>query len=67
MPIYGWKCNRCGVTMETYTAIGGDTPIHCGEPMSKMPSFPAMVKVKGDGGYPSRRKEARGTAPYSRG
>ena len=32
--------------------------------MHKKPTFPAMVKIKGSGGYPSRRKFVKGTAPF---
>lgn len=37
----------------------------CGQEMVKLPTFPAMIKIKGLGGYPSRRKFLGGTAPYT--
>jgi len=38
---------------------------NCGKMMVRKPTFPAMVKIKGEGGYPSRRKQVKGTAPYT--
>ena len=58
----------CGV-VEVIQKIGDDAPVceKCGEGMVKLSSFPAMVKIKGEGGYPSRRKEFKGTSPYTAG
>ena len=33
--------------------------------MTKKPVFSAMIKIKGEGGYPSRRKFVKGTAPQT--
>jgi len=65
MPIYGFRCERCTAEVERLQHMDGDAPECCGERMVRTPSFPAMVKVKGSGGYPSRRKMIKGTAAYS--
>jgi len=33
----------------------------CGIPMRRMPTAPAMIKIKGEGGYPSRRRQISNT------
>lgn len=66
MPIYQYKCQKCGVEMELIQEIGSDTrPVCCGEEMVKLPTFPSLVIMKGGGGggYPSRRKFIHGSAP----
>ena len=60
MPLYDYRCEVCGGVKES---IG--SPCCCEKPMTRLPSFPAMVKIKGSGGYPSRRKQFNGTAAYS--
>ena len=66
MPIYAYKC-ECGLEIEKVQKIGENATLcpECGAPMKKMPTFPAMVKMKGEGGYPSRRKFVKGSAPYT--
>lgn len=61
MPLYDYKCDVCGVVLETIR----ESPLCCEKPMKRLPSYPAMVKIKGAGGYPSRRKQFNGTAGYS--
>ena len=63
MPLYDYECDICGVVRE----VLGKAPLCCGEEMRKLPSYPAMVKIKGSGGYPSRRKMISDTAPYCGG
>ena len=65
MPIYVYHCSGCGVDKELIRQMEQEAPDCCGGVMAKCPTFPAMVKVKGEGGYPSRRKWARGSAPYT--
>lgn len=67
MPIYLYHCETCNSEVERILPIGTDAPVCHGEGMRKMPTFPGMVKMKGEGGYPSRRKEWKGTAPYTTG
>jgi len=43
--------------------MDADTPECCGVTMSQRPTFPVMVKIMGEGGYPSRRKFLKGSAP----
>jgi predicted nucleic acid-binding Zn ribbon protein len=59
MPIYEMECPKCHNHIEKLLPI--DTTLDCcGEPMKKLPSFP-MVKYKGEGGYPSRKKQVYNT------
>lgn len=67
MPIYEFKCKKCGFIDDRLLPKIEDRVIclHCGGEMGRLPTFPALVKYRGDGLYPSRRKENIGTAPYS--
>ena len=67
MPIYLYFCPKCAVEIEKIQNMGDNATFcpKCGDGMAKMPTFPAMVKMKGEGGYPSRRKFMKGTAPYT--
>lgn len=68
MPIYEFLCPECSVKKERIRDMGDTTAeiCHCGREMIKELTFPAMVKIKGgEGGYPSRRKYFKGSAPYS--
>lgn len=66
MPLYIYLC-KCGRELERIQPMGENNTFcpECGMQMIKMPTFPAMVKMKGEGGYPSRRKHFKGTAPYT--
>jgi len=67
MPIYMYRCDKCVLELEKVQGISEETTLcpQCGEVMIRLPTFPAMVKIKGGGGYPSRRKFVKGTAPYT--
>ena len=65
MPIYLYQCEKCGTKSEILQGIHEGLPLCCGKPMKKLPTFPTMVKVRGMGGYPSRRKQFKGTAPFT--
>jgi len=63
MPIYDYRCPACEEVEEVFQHNMADIK-RCGKcqtPMDRVPSFPAMVKIKGEGGYPSRRKQIRNT------
>jgi len=66
MAIYVYKCNACGHEDEVLLsrAVKALSCSQCRGISPQQPTFPAMVKIKGEGGYPSRRKYLRGTAPY---
>lgn len=66
MPIYVYGC-RCGKRVEIVQRIGDVSPAcaDCGESMTKMPTFPAMVKMAGIYSTPAERKFNEGTAPFS--
>jgi predicted nucleic acid-binding Zn ribbon protein len=66
MPIYSMMCPNCKDEKDVFQQTGKPMLCkECGIEMVKLPTYPAMVKVKGSGGYPSRRKMVQGTAPYS--
>ena len=60
MPIYEYKCSECGFGMEVVQHIMADVECNCGNLMDRVIS-PAMIKIKGAGGYPSRRKQIGNT------
>lgn len=68
MPIYCYTCHSCGANAEVYQRLGCNAlQCECGRDMAKMPTFPSLVKNKGEGGYPSRQKFLKGTAPNTAG
>ena len=60
MPVYEYKCSECGYETEVLQTNYADV-MCCGKPMIRKISPPAMIKIKGEGGYPSRRKQIRNT------
>lgn len=62
-PIYELECGVCGKREDRILPFRAGLPLCCGETMYRLPTFPVMVKVMGEGGYPSRRKFLRGSAP----
>ncbi len=67
MPLYDCRCEKCGSEIEVLQQFDAVDPhCSCGECMTRKPTFPSMVKWKGDGGYPSLRKASRGSAPFTR-
>jgi len=66
MPIYEYIC-ECGCEVEEIQKMGSEAPVcpKCGVGMIKKPTHPSMVKWKGEGGFPSLRKQHKGTAPYT--
>ena len=64
MPLFDMVCS-CGNEFEVLIRAEESVTCRCGNAMAKKPAFPAMVKI--GHGYPSKRKERRGSAPYSGG
>jgi putative FmdB family regulatory protein len=64
MPLYEYRCKN---NHEFERVILGESPSvlcpECGELAEKLMSMPAFFKFKGEGGYPSRRKFVKGSAP----
>jgi len=64
MPIYDYYCPNCGYTTEVLqwnTETEHITCIKCATEMErKFPRY-ALLKMKGEGGYPSRRKQVFNT------
>ena len=67
MPIYVYRCDKCVLELEKVQGINEEAALcpNCGNTMARLPTFPAMVKIKGEGGYPSRRKFVKGSAPFT--
>ena len=65
MPLYEYQCDICGNKTTVMQNIHGDSPQCCDGKMRRLISYPAMVKIMGAGGYPSRRKFLKGSAPYT--
>ena len=55
MPIYKYECEECGNEIEVIQSMVAGIPFCCGKPMSKLPTFPAMIKKK-IGGVPIRSR-----------
>jgi len=66
VPLYRYHCDKCNKSLETIQQIGDAPPLCsvCGEGMRKMPTFPALIRIKGQG-YPSRRKWMENWTPDS--
>ncbi len=66
MAIYVFHCRTCGSDREELRTVGETTgPECCGTTMLQAPTCQAMVKMKGMGGYPARRKQLHGSAPFT--
>lgn len=65
MPLYGYICNHCGAEVEMLQQIGDKLPVCCGIKMERKFSNPPMLKIKGEGGFPSRRKWLKDWTPNS--
>ena len=61
MPLYDFGCS-CGEAKEVYTYdLNKVVTCKCGLHMERLYTDFPMVKIKGEGGYPSRRKQVRNT------
>jgi len=63
MPLYDMTC-KCGYLEERLLAMGqtDDVPCpRCGTIMTIRYAAPPMVKMKGEGGYPSRKRQVFNT------
>lgn len=58
MPLYDFYCD-CGYSEERLIGIYDPNPVclNCGKELIKKIGSNIMVKMKGEGGYPSRRKQ----------
>ncbi len=62
MPLYDFQCD-CGNSEERVVGIYDPSPLcpRCQVEMVKRPGSNIMVKMKGEGGYPSRHKQVFNT------
>jgi putative FmdB family regulatory protein len=65
MPVYDYRCTNCGYT-DIVLQLSLDNPkevncVKCGEPMKRLFPSNVMIKMKGEGGYPSRHKQVFNT------
>jgi len=56
MPIYLYKCEVCGSKVEMVQGITGAVPFCCGKSMTKLPTSPAIIRIKGMGGKLARNR-----------
>ena len=68
MPLFDYRCDQCNQTREVLIR-GSECPTceTCGFQMRRLPAGRIMIKMKGMGGYPSKQKLVRGSAPYTGG
>ena len=55
MPIFEYRCDKCKGIEEVVELSSRDAPECCGVSMRKLPTLPAIIRIKGQG-YPSRKK-----------
>lgn len=62
MPLYDFTCD-CGYAEERLVGLYESDPTcpKCNSVMVKKPPTNVMVKMKGEGGYPSRKKQVFNT------
>ena len=62
MPRYDLNCG-CGYTIERILGMSESYPDcpACGKQLQRVYSAPPMIKMKGEGGYPARRKQVFNT------
>ena len=61
MPLYALKCPNCGCEIEVLQSRDEEVICPCGSKMERIYSNPPMIIIRGEGGYPSRRKQFRNT------
>jgi len=47
MPLYDYCCEKCGEKVEVLQSLSGKAPLCCGKPMNKLPTYPALISMKG--------------------
>jgi len=60
MPIYDYKCSKCGFQIEIHQSINSKVEqccLTCSEPMQKQVSTPASLHFKGSGFYQTDYKD----------
>ena len=75
-PLYDLRCECgyttevlwCGYTTEVLLGMKEKLPdcLECGKELERVYSAPPMVKMKGEGGYPSRRRQVFNTTKNSK-
>jgi hypothetical protein len=57
MPLYTFHCTKCNTEDERIWYPYQSQPVCCEVPMVRLFPGNQMVKMKGEGGYPSRRRQ----------
>lgn len=47
MPIYEYQCEECKGIVEKIQSFDSDAPLCCGVAMSRLPTLPAKINIKG--------------------
>ena len=50
MPIYRYKCEKCGSVTELIQGLAGAIPLCCGKAMVKQLTSPSIITIRGKGG-----------------
>ena len=61
MPLYALECPNCGCEAEVLQSRAEELICNCGSKMERIYSEPPMLIIRGEGGYPTRRKQFRNT------
>lgn len=56
MPIYDYRCEECGLEAEILRGVGSEPPLCCDGSMTRVPTFPAMIRVRDERGSFLRSK-----------
>lgn len=68
MPIYLYRCEKCGTKLEVLQHMDGIAQLCCGKAMTKLPTTHAVFQMKGShgGGRSARRQWCHNWTPDSK-
>ena len=53
MPIYLYQCSKCERKLNTIQGMNEGLPLCCDKFMTRLPTAPSLIRVKGTGGVTS--------------